>query len=322
MALFVQALVSCKGESTTKGGNASGTQSTPQTPVAASDFASSFASAFCAIGPCCQSQGYAFTGSTCETTVTAFMNSAVTAALSEPGVVFDESEGAGCVDAYRKAVMGCTDRTLGDATNTACQNVFHGTVPQGGACTTDSACAEVPGVPYVQCNEGLCAPGGDDFGVSDSVHAMLGEPCTSSCEEDGSGGYGCSSSGSSTSAGPPAGAGGCYRQDGLYCTDAYVCAPLAPVGASCEGFECAIDSYCSLSTGLCTAGVASGPCPTFEECVHTSYCDESTQVCVPLKANGAACNYDSECVSANCMGDTCREWSIADPGTCAGLIGD
>jgi hypothetical protein len=306
-------LVGCKGKSES-GDDGGGGHASTAVPVAASSFGQSFATAYCAIGACCQREGYAFTSS-CEATVKAYVDSRVTESLQKPGVSFDEASAGTCVEAYGAAVKACTDRKLSDAVDDACQHLFRGTVPEGGACTTDQACADIPGVSYVQCDTGVCKRGTNSSAGSE-VHAKLGEPCAYTCEEDEFG-LGCSSGSGTTT---PQSMAGCYQNDGLYCTKAFVCAPLPKAGESCPEYVCALDSYCNGST--CVARTATGPCPNYDECLHTSYCDDSTQMCTPLKANGSACNLSDECSSDHCAEDACREWSVASASACAGLLDD
>jgi hypothetical protein len=318
--LSAYAFAGCKGESTTSGGpgngsGASATTATPSAPVAAADFSQTFALDFCKIGPCCQNAGFSFGPKSCEDTVKTIMDAAIQARLSEPGVVFDATAAGACADAYRALVVACNDQSLEDAANTACQNVFRGTVPEGGACMNDDACAPVPGVEYMECDNGICTRG--DVGVTD-IRAALGEPCSETCETDNSGGSGCQTSGSANPSQSAAGA--CFKNDGLYCNDAFVCAALPKLGERCPEYLCEADTYCNGS--ICVAGIATGPCPDYDECLHTSYCDDTTQMCTPLKANGTTCNYDGECSSGTCVNDVCSQFSIASPQSCAGLIGE
>ena len=212
-------------------------------------------------------------------------------------------------------MKACTDQQLGGALDDACEHVFRGTVPEGGACTANDSCADIPGASYVECDTGVCKPQSDFLGSS-TVHAKLGEACAYTCEEDEFG-SGCSGSSGTTT---PQSTAGCWQNDGLYCTRAFVCAPLPKVGEACPEYTCAADSYCNGS--MCVAGVSTGPCPNYNECVHTSYCDNATRMCIPVKANGAACNQSSECISDNCQEKVCREWSVASAASCAGLLDD
>src|SRR3954471_4244771 len=110
----VCSLAACRGKSENDaaddggGGSGSGGSGgsgggTTAIPVAAASFGQSFATAFCAIGPCCQREGYAFTQASCETAVKSYLDSVVSAELQTKGVVFDEAGAGSCVEAYRAA---------------------------------------------------------------------------------------------------------------------------------------------------------------------------------------------------------------------------
>ncbi len=313
VALGACSLAGCKGESSTGGGGSGGSTSTAA-PIASADYPDAFAKAFCAIGPCCQREGYAFTQTACESGFEAAIAAEVSNYLAVPGVEFDEDAAGACMQALRAAVIACTDRVLLDAEQTVCVQVFRGTVPEGGSCTANAACAPIPGAGEVSCNDkGVCARG-NVTGLDTTLHAKLGEPCAGTCESNLNGS---SCEGFGTKSGAPTGDPACYRDDGLYCTDAFVCAALPKVGESCGAHsECSADTYCS--GGVCVAAMASGPCE-FDECLHTSYCDTTTNMCTPRKANGAACKQDRECSSGNCDG-VCHDWSLARGDRCSGSI--
>ncbi|HWP07697.1 MAG TPA: hypothetical protein VNN72_18225 [Polyangiaceae bacterium] len=313
------AVAGCKGQSTASdddddSGGKSGTTSVPSgTPVASNGFAQKFASSFCeAIGPCCMRGGFAYTQSTCTGAAQAYLEALVSEALRYPGVSYNEAAAGDCIAAYAAAARACTDPTLLEGDNNPCGNIFKGTIPVGGHCSQDRECIQSEDA-YVQCDAGVCTSDPDGFVSVGDVHAHLGEACGASCARDGS-------STSCSYMGTSANNKGCWEEDGLYCSDAGVCASVPKLGEACPDYACATDSYCGGS--VCVASIASGPCPSYIECLHTSYCDSDTQMCIPLKANGAACNYDSECSSANCEGDVCREWSVARSDSCAGIFDD
>jgi len=310
--LLACAALACNGESTTKGGS-DGNEPGAGTPTAAESFGSAFAAAYCQIGPCCQKEGYAFVPASCEATMKAYIDSAVNEQLAHAGVAYDAAAAATCIEAYRRVVTACTEPSLNDALNRACEGVFYGTVPEGGACTADDACADIPGASYVQCNEGVCTAERDL--VDPTQHAKLGEACYGDCET----GNGCSSGGRSVSIMPTSQAA-CYKDEGLYCTSQYVCAALPQIGEKCPDYACARNSYCN--GDVCVASTASGPCPDLDECLEGSSCDYTTRMCIPLKANGSPCNYDAECASDKCDSELCRDWSVASTSTCAGLLND
>lgn len=318
---FVAALLflGCKGESTNgDDDDDNGNGNIPSgTPVAAQGFGQKFADAYCAaLGPCCAREKYAFTQATCVETSKAYLDAAVSKIVAYPGVAFDEAAAGACIELYRAAAQACTDRTILRGDN-ACDDIFRGTVPEGGRCSEDVECAAVQGASYVECDTGVCTRStAEDTGGPSDVHAKLGEPCSMSCELYQNG-WGCSGG-----AAMPTTTNACWAEDGVMCTSAGVCVAVPAVGAACPDYVCSKDAYCNLTTRVCTAGTATGPCPNNEECLSTSYCDVDTQMCIPIKANGASCNYSNECQSGNCDGDICREWSVASTSSCSGLIDD
>lgn len=316
--LTALALLGCKGESThgdDDDDNGDGnTHVASGTPVAAQGFGQKFADAYCgAIGPCCAREKYAFTESTCVEAAKALLDAAVAEYTSYPGVVFDEAAAGDCIELYRAAATACTDHTLLDGDN-ACQEIFRGTVPEGGHCSENVECAEIAGASYVECDAGVCTRPSVENTTPSDVHAKLGQPCNMSCEKELNG-WSCSGGPAS-----PTTNQACWKEDGLICTGAGVCVALPEIGAACPDYECRTDAYCNPNTRVCTAAVASGPCPSYDGCVSTSYCDSDTQMCIPLKANGGVCNSSTECQSGNCDGDVCREWSVASTESCAGRL--
>jgi hypothetical protein len=324
VVLAACAAAGCKGESTdddapsagTGGGGGSGGSGgsgSGAAPIAAADYADAFSKAYCALGPCCQHEGYAFTQASCEAAAKALMDTEIRNFLSEPGVAFDETAAGACAAAIRKSMLGCTDRTLQDAATIPCSELFYGTVQEGGACTVDSACAPIAGVSAVACNSGECGPSVFLTTTSDTP-GKAGDSCNATCKKTPTG-VGCESGGVVSGQPAPQLAAACHVEDGLYCTAQYVCAPLPKRGEACSGY-CATDSYCDTGS-VCVAANASGACQSSDMCVHTSYCDNDTNQCTPLKANGMACKVDSACSSWNCDDDTCHEWSVATASSCA-----
>jgi hypothetical protein len=293
----------------------SGGSGTSAGPIAVTDYPEAFSKAYCAIGPCCQHEGYSFNQASCESALKSLLEASVSSNLNEPGVEFDETAAGACVEFARKFVTACTDPTLLAGDN-PCDALYYGTVPAGGTCTVDTACAPISGVAAVACNSGVCGP--SDFLSDNEARGKAGDPCNSTCEETLTTG---SCSGAATSSTPAQSATACYTNDGLYCTPQYVCAPQPKLGEACDDTSddiCAQDTYCSGS--VCVAATATGPCQSSSMCLHTSYCDNDTGQCVPLKANGKACTSDLECSSENCDVNVCHEWSAATAMGCSGQL--
>jgi hypothetical protein len=313
--LAVALFAGCKGESTDNGDDDGGKVASG-TPVAATAFGKNFASAYCSgLGPCCASEGYAYAESICIQTAQAYIDAAVAERARLPGIVFNESAAGACVELYRAAAKACNDSTLLDGSDNPCRNVFQGTIPTGGHCSEDGECAEVPGSAYVSCESGVCALSPDDYYASD-VHAKLGDACSLTCSVDDYGSS-CSANVATISTHDA-----CWKEDGLFCNSSGSCEAIPAVGQACPAYTCGKDAHCDASTRLCATGIATGPCPSYDECLSTSYCDSDTQMCIPRKANGATCNYREECQSGSCEGDVCRKWSIANASTCAGVLDD
>jgi hypothetical protein len=134
--------------------------------VAASSFGQAFATAFCAIGACCQREGYAFTSSSRRPSRLTWIRWVLRAMR------------------YRRVQAG------------------------------------------------------DELRRRVRAPPKLGEACAYTCEQDAFG-SGCSGASGTTT---PQSMAGCYQNDGLYCTNACVCAPLAKVGQSCSEYVRAVDS--------------------------------------------------------------------------------
>lgn len=320
LALLAACVANCGGQSSSAkhaggaGAGASGGANPAATPVAAADFGHVLSLAYCKIAPCCQARGFSFGPLACETAVQNQVDALLSKDLADPDVAFDENAAGACVEAYKKLVIGCTDRTLEDAALAACGPVLHGTVPEGGACMTDLGCAAAPGVPYPACDGGVCIAG-LGRGLDSAVHAKRGEACAGTCQQYSSG-VGCDSGSVDGTAPPDAGA--CYLNEGLYCTGQFVCAEVPKLGEPCPDFVCAADSYCDVDT--CVAARATGFCAGPDECLHTAYCDESVQMCTPREPNGASCIYDDQCESENCEENVCSDWSVANTLACEGEI--
>ena len=100
------------------------------TPVARGDFASQAADAVCTLlASCCPQANLPYDGNACRTGY----QSVVENVLSNPKVTYDENAAGECLAAARSAQ--CDDTA---ALNPVCRNVFNGTVPAGGACSTPS----------------------------------------------------------------------------------------------------------------------------------------------------------------------------------------
>lgn len=332
-SVAIIALCACSGSTTSdaagsggtsSGGTASGAASSGGSapasgaPVPGAMLGSALASAYCSpIATCCASVGIASDAATCTTTLRTFVDAQIKLNLDNPKIAYDAAAARRCVEAYRAATSACTDRTLSAQVNQACDKVFLGTVPTGGSCASSAECVP-PASGYVSCDTAVCVVQPNSFDQS-SVHAKLGEACSGTCSGDANSS---SCSGSSSMGAAPAGT--CWVEDGLYCGAANSCLAAPKIGQPCGN-----DSYCEVAgncqDGMCVADTATGACSYGDGCLPSSYCDTTTSTpfhCAPRKANGEACNDDSECVGGQCEQDHCRNFTVATPASCAGIFDD
>ena len=304
---------------TSSGGTSSGGNPPASgAPVPGSMLGSALASAYCPpIATCCTSMGIASDVATCTTTLGALVDAEIKLNLDNPKIAYDAAAARRCVEAYRAASSACTDRALSHQVNQACQKVFMGTVPPGGGCASSAECVP-PAAGYVSCDTAVCVVQTDSFGTS-SVHAKVGEPCSGTCSGDENS----SSCSGTASTGAPA-AGSCWVEDGLFCGTDNTCQAAPKIGQPCGNYNyCEAAGFCQ--GAVCAADTATGECTYGEGCLPTSYCDTTTASpfhCAPRKANGEACNDDSECVGGQCEQDHCRNFSVATLASCAGIFGD
>jgi hypothetical protein len=293
------------------GNSSSGTQSTA--PVPSSDFATHFAQSYCSsIKACCAQSGYAT--STCESALQAQLNAALTTLSSDPNVLYDAAAGARFIDEYASLNSACTNPSIAGTFDVNWSNVFKGTVALGGTCGSSQDCIKASGG-YVSCNAGVCTLDSSD--PFDAPHATLGQACAGTCSSSGNSG---SCGGGVAGASPATTTAHCWTNDGLYCNNG-TCVAVPTIGQTCGASNyCEMAGHCQNST--CVADTAAGPCSSDEACLSASYCDFTANVCMPKKANGLACNSDSECTGGQCEQDICRNWTIATAAACAGLLDD
>ena len=278
--------------------------------VSSNEFAAQYASAHCeSIGPCCAQAGIASDVESCRSTLQPSLAAKVRILLDNPKIAYNESATGMCLDEIRAAYTACTDRTR--PASRACQQVFVGTVPIGGACSTSDECVEKPGG-TVFCSHAVCTWNAN---MTEQPRGKLGDGCNATCQS-GNGTSSCSGSGvvdggSSTT---------CWVSDGLNCSSGRVCTAVSGIGQRCSGsYSCVEGAHCQ--NALCVANAATGPCTSEFDCLGT-YCDFTSQQCTPLKANGETCSYDDECTGGDCYQAKCRTWTPATAVVCAGLLGN
>ena len=184
----------------------------------------------------------------------------ILASVNAGRTAYDGDKAAACLDALRGASCDVTDAD-NRADVPACEEIFRGTVADGGVCFDDDEClSDSCSIP--DCGMACCA------GVCDPTVAIT----------------------------PPAAIGQSCLQvncvDGAFCDDADICIALLPVGSQCDGGgQCTYGLYCSES-GTCADAPGRGqPCPDGECSDIGDRCDTAIAVptCVALAKRGEAC---------------------------------
>lgn len=205
---------------------------------------------------------------------------------------YDGAAARACLDAIQNGA--CTDTT----TPATCDQVFTGTVPDGGRCINDVAC--VPG--------SFCARPTSDTAPCDGICTAGGTMCNrnSGC----SGGKVCDTTmGTAMSSGScvtPVAAGAAREAcgtnnscaSGLFCSSSGVCTAPAHAGEPClgvrNGFACAEGLVCLRSadgtSSTCAAVAAKGEaCTSSAQCggsLTSLGCDPTSHLCVDLPSSG------------------------------------
>jgi len=150
--------------------------------------------------------------------------------------------------------------------------------------------------------------------IYSAPHRQLGQTCAGTCN-------GTPRNTSCEIIGTDPAVGACWLEDGVACSNG-VCVPPQKVGAVCaSGKSCETTAHCA--SGLCVADSSSGPCTQNDQCLAaTSACNYTLMTCVPLAANGEPCDQGDQCLGGQCYLDRCRTWSIAESGTCLGVLDD
>lgn len=229
-------------------------------PVPREEFARRFAQLRCeGLGSCCKRQGFPFDAARCQALFTLEAQEDLDD-QDDPAVAYDGEAAAECFASFPTE---CKDHP--DSADPACGRVFAGTLTPGAPCSNDSQC-RAPEGGYASC-VGVCRVG------APVEHGKLGEHCSYSCPSGDS------------CLGPPGDppAVGCYKSEGLHCSQAGLqptCQPLAAIGQPCELEGCAgDDTFCSFADATCSAPLGEGrPCGGDWEC-QSRNCDEGTQVC-------------------------------------------
>jgi hypothetical protein len=205
------------------------------------------------------------------------------AAVADGTVIYDGEAAAKCVDEL--AMQMCV--FPGFHVDTACADVFTGTVATGGACFVDQQCA----------GGGACRQ--NDSGCDTRTTCCIGT-CMGSLTESALGGQ-CGDSMH-------------YCSPETYCAGTTCAAPITQAGAACGALDaCANPMICNLDfmtgTGTCKTPAATGAAcvrADLRPCADSrDYCDAGTLKCTHGVAPGGSCA-TAECVDwAKCMANTC-----------------
>ena len=193
--------------------------------------------------------------------------------------VLPTTDGGSCVDNYGcKSGLVCVENKCGPLRG------------EGDGCGADSSCAQ----------GFFCVSGGDEGGVCEA-RVALGGQCGQEIEDTAASsrhvqcveGLVCKGAGL-TDAGAVV-AGACVKP-----TDLDGACTVEPAGMQLFWGGCLDGLICN--AGKCAKPPATGePCGPHSACrAHEAYCDPKTTACTALKANGATCLIDPECLGGYC----------------------
>ena len=237
---------------------------------------------------------------------------------------YDGTAARACLDAIKN--IACRDTTGGPA---ACDQVFTGTVPDGGRCISDAACLRgsfcaPPTSADTPC-DGICTAAGTMCN-SDS-QCGSGRVCDQSMATTTSQG-GCATPTAPGAAGQPCGTNN-RCTPGFFCSSTGTCMAPAHAGEACtgarNGFSCAEGLLCIASgdgtSSTCVAVAAKGDtCTTGAECggsLTSLGCDPASHVCVDLPSSGPCLG--TGIFSCNLLSSFC-DTTMATP-TCQPFVG-
>lgn len=267
-------------------------------PIPLNQFPQTFAKTLCdTIAPCCAAAALPYTAANCQGNATDDFTQYATLASSSSHIMYDADAAGACLSALRDALSSCR---YGAGTIAACENMFRGTVPAGGACAQSSECASQ------FCNNSVCTAPTDT-----SQHGQAGQACAGDCYLRADGTASCSTlfPPSNGNVAAPTATGYCYQNDGLYCdfsAPTPACAPFKKLGETCAQARCGTGTFCDYQGGVapvCAAQRDSGPCSTLDTCTEASYCaggGVALGQCVARKPDGFACTSPEECVTGVC----------------------
>lgn len=238
-------------------------------------------------------------------------------------VTYDAAAARACIDALRARGCEALDASA-KALDQACDNVFRGTVPEGGGCVVDDECTG-----DARCDLEMCMGGGaccvGKCAPKPSLVALGGDCAMETCvetaycdkEDDGMGNVTAECKARVKNGQPCEDEDGC--EDGLRCDTAggKTCFILSKEGQPCnanlENPPCLrVDNWCHATDEKCARLPGAGePCTDKNECLSYAYCDAGTCKSKPLE--GEACTMDGP----SCLGSLqCAIEDMMMAGTC------
>jgi len=250
--------------------------------------------------------------------------------LDSGATSFDAAQAQRCIDDLAQA-----ECVVGPA-STACEAMFVGHVPEGGACLDSMECA---GGGY--CSEAMTCPRVCEPTLAAGARCDEGGACAA--------GLACSPEGvcevPRANGEPCAESANCLSE---YCHyDTLVCTAVPVNFATAEGqpcdwtYECQLGLFCNeaLAQPVCVPAPKLGePCTDIGgsvSCANGAFChfeaDGTEGVCVERAPVGGPCEESEECATMICDGGTCQEYSrlgepcvtnarcfgVCDAGVCA-----
>ena len=239
------------------------------------------------------------------------------AAIENGTVIYDSTAAAACGQSVRNA--GCGDfLSEGFASAEACDQVFQGTIEEGGTCWIDEQCVseecELSDC-AMACCQGSCVASAPEAAIGEDC--LSGQSCVSgahcdfdmgTCVADLSEGASC--------------AGDNECASSLDCI-ASTCQAPPGEGEACLDFQCASPYACDVDTGTCQPlRHENEPCnPTASICSLGLVCNPDSNTCTLPGGVGSACDYDL--LGFNCgEGAYCDYDFMLDEGTCQPLVAD
>lgn len=270
--------------------------------VSIDDFTNAYIDAYCEGAVKCGSQP---STADCKASTSLETNTFLTLIESAKSgtVTYNEEQASACLDSFRART--CKFEGF-HSENDPCDSMFTGTIAQGGACTISAQCAGGASCEQTvqDCDrDAMCCPGTCGApSVEVAAGAMCGEndicPFNQYCKLPATGNVGT-------------------------CT-----ALISSPGAACDDFfSCVNPMICNLFAEMPTCEM---PVGTGETCnpdgiapcvVDQDHCDDVSMKCVGPLADGAACEFSSECAPDSSCAGTCQP-NVAAGGACSETTAD